>query len=137
MSRLRFASVAFAWIVAAALFFCAEPSWARPEQELSGINNFAKVTDTLYRGAQPSSAGFNALKAMGVTMVVNFRDEASETSIEKREVESLLKSHERAESFIEQPASDVAAELLAGGRIKLAVGQQIYTMRGRSGCFWS
>jgi len=43
----------------------------------------------------------------------------------KREVESLLKSHERAESFIEQPASDVAAELLAGGRVKLAIGQQI------------
>jgi serine/threonine protein kinase len=43
----------------------------------------------------------------------------------KREVESLLKSHERAESFIEQPASDVATELLAGGRVKLAIGQQI------------
>ena len=43
----------------------------------------------------------------------------------KREVESLLKSHERAESFIEHPPSDVAAELLAGGRVKLAIGQQI------------
>src|SRR5258705_3246884 len=43
----------------------------------------------------------------------------------KREVESLLKSHEQAESFIEQPASDVAAELLASGRVKLTIGQQI------------
>jgi serine/threonine protein kinase/tetratricopeptide (TPR) repeat protein len=43
----------------------------------------------------------------------------------KREVESLLKSHERAESFIEQPASDIAAELLVGGRVKLVIGQQI------------
>src|ERR1044072_3586811 len=43
----------------------------------------------------------------------------------KREVESLLKSHERAESFIEQSASDVAAELFAGKRAKLAIGEQI------------
>ncbi|MCA1623906.1 MAG: hypothetical protein LC778_08930, partial [Acidobacteria bacterium] len=31
----------------------------------------------------------------------------------RHEVESLLASHEQAESFIETPASDVAAELLA------------------------
>ncbi|HYJ44974.1 MAG TPA: hypothetical protein VEV81_00070, partial [Pyrinomonadaceae bacterium] len=43
----------------------------------------------------------------------------------KREVESLLKSHERAESFIEEPASDVAAELLADGLARLKAGQQI------------
>src|SRR5919108_4885350 len=42
----------------------------------------------------------------------------------QREVETLLKSHERAESFIEKPAADVAAELL-GGRAKLRVGQNI------------
>jgi len=89
MSRLRFAGAAFSWIVAASLFFCVEPSWSRSNQEQAGIGNFAKVTDTLYRGAQPSSEGFNALRAMGVAMVVNFRDEASETSSEKREVESL------------------------------------------------
>src|SRR2546430_626388 len=41
------------------------------------------------------------------------------------EVESLLKSHERAESFIERPASDIATELLAGGQAKLKVGQNI------------
>ena len=53
----------------------------------------------------------------------------------KREVESLVKSHERAESFIEQPASDVAAELLAGGRVKLAIGEQIghYTIMAQLG----
>jgi len=89
MSRLRFAGVAFGWIVAASLFFGVEPSWSRSNQEQAGIANFAKVTDTLYRGAQPSSEGFNALRAMGVAIVVNFRDEASETSNEKREVESL------------------------------------------------
>lgn len=43
----------------------------------------------------------------------------------RAEVESLLASHEGAESFIEQPASDVAAELLAGGHNRLVAGQQI------------
>jgi serine/threonine-protein kinase len=43
----------------------------------------------------------------------------------RREVESLLKSHERSESFIEAPASDVAAELLAGRGAKLEAGRQV------------
>ena len=43
----------------------------------------------------------------------------------QREVETLLKSHERAGSFIERPASDIAAELLAVGQAKLGAGQDI------------
>jgi Tol biopolymer transport system component len=43
----------------------------------------------------------------------------------RREVESLLASHERAESFIEDAASDLAAELLEGGRGGLAAGQKV------------
>ncbi|HYE14565.1 MAG TPA: protein kinase [Pyrinomonadaceae bacterium] len=43
----------------------------------------------------------------------------------RREVESLLKSHDQGESFIEQSAADVAAELLAGGRAKLEAGRRI------------
>ncbi|MDQ3753628.1 MAG: hypothetical protein M3371_02725, partial [Acidobacteriota bacterium] len=43
----------------------------------------------------------------------------------RAEVESLISSHEQAESFIEQPASDVAAELFAGGQNRLGAGQQL------------
>jgi len=43
----------------------------------------------------------------------------------RAEVESLVAAHEGAESFIERNASDVAAELLAGGHDGLAAGQQI------------
>ena len=43
----------------------------------------------LYRGAQPSSASFVALQQMGITIIVNFRDEHNETAAEKREVEGL------------------------------------------------
>ncbi len=51
--------------------------------------NFGKVTDQLFRGAQPTAAGFAALQKMGVAIVVNFRDERDEMSVEQREVENL------------------------------------------------
>jgi protein tyrosine/serine phosphatase len=76
-------------VLAAALFLGAPPARSQTAQNPEGIPNFARVTDTLYRGAQPSSAGFNALQHMGVGIVVNFRNEAKETSTEKDAVESL------------------------------------------------
>lgn len=77
------------WILAAVLFLGAPSARSQTAQSPEGVRNFARVTDTLYRGAQPSAAGFNALQHMGVGIVVNFRNEAKETSDEKREVESL------------------------------------------------
>src|SRR5437899_1848355 len=43
----------------------------------------------------------------------------------QEEIEDLLASHEESDSFIETPASDVAAELLAEGQAGLVVGQAI------------
>lgn len=43
----------------------------------------------LYRGAQPSSAGYEELKKLGITTVVNFRDEKDEISKERTAVEAL------------------------------------------------
>ena len=37
------------------------------------IDNFAKVSEGVYRGAQPDAAGFKALQAMGVKTIVNLR----------------------------------------------------------------
>jgi tyrosine-protein phosphatase SIW14 len=54
-----------------------------------GLPNFARVTGTLFRGGQPTPAGLRALQAMGVTTIVNFRDELAETAAEKTQVESL------------------------------------------------
>ena len=47
----------------------------------------------------------------------------------RHEVESLLASHEQAESFIETPASDVAAELLAEDQPGLRAGQMLGPFR--------
>ena len=43
----------------------------------------------------------------------------------RSEIEALISSHEQAESFIETPASDLAAELLAKGQAALDVGQSV------------
>ena len=52
-----------------------------------GVSNFAKVTPTLYRGGQPHGTGFQALKKMGVDIVVDLR--LSGTGKEKAQVTKL------------------------------------------------
>ena len=46
--------------------------WAKPVQ-IKGAPNLHKVSDTLYRSAQPSAEGMRNLKAMGVETVVDLR----------------------------------------------------------------
>jgi protein tyrosine phosphatase (PTP) superfamily phosphohydrolase (DUF442 family) len=65
-----------------------EPALCQTHQ-LRGLPNFGRVADTLFRGGQPASAGFSALRDMGVGLVINFRDEPEQMGTEKREVESL------------------------------------------------
>ena len=43
----------------------------------------------------------------------------------RREVESLVESHGQSDSFIEEPANDLAAELLAGTEEVLAAGEAV------------
>jgi tyrosine-protein phosphatase SIW14 len=52
-----------------------------------GLPNFAEVTPTLYRGAQPSQAGLTALAKMNVAIVVDLR--ASRNDGEAKTVERL------------------------------------------------
>jgi protein tyrosine phosphatase (PTP) superfamily phosphohydrolase (DUF442 family) len=46
------------------------PNWAEPLQ-LPGLPNLHKVSDDLYRGAQPTAEGFRELKKLGIKTVVN------------------------------------------------------------------
>src|SRR5262245_30150521 len=50
-----------------------------------GIENFDQVSPTLYRGAQPTEAGFRTLAKMDVKTVVNLRSEGGneEAMVEK------------------------------------------------------
>ena len=46
--------------------------WAKPIQ-VKGAPNLHKVSDSLYRSAQPSAEGITHLKAMGIETIVNLR----------------------------------------------------------------
>ena len=46
--------------------------WAKPMQ-MEGVPNLHKVSDTLYRSAQPSAEGMKNLKAMGIETIINLR----------------------------------------------------------------
>jgi protein tyrosine/serine phosphatase len=65
--------------------------WAKPIQT-EGIPNLHKVSDTLYRSAQPSAQGMKKLKAMGIETVVNLRsfhsdhDETGDTELAKEDI---------------------------------------------------
>jgi len=48
------------------------PSWATPI-ELAGVPNLHKVSDTLYRSAQPTAEGMKNLEKMGIKTVINLR----------------------------------------------------------------
>jgi protein tyrosine phosphatase (PTP) superfamily phosphohydrolase (DUF442 family) len=74
-------------LVSLALASCVAPAPTRrpppppptPERDLaspvdpSGVGNFARITDGLWRGRQPTAEGFATLKSMGVKTVVNLR----------------------------------------------------------------
>ncbi len=54
-----------------------------PRNDIPGLNNFAKVSAEVYRGAQPGSKGFAALKKMGIKTIVNLRDFHSDKKLIK------------------------------------------------------
>ncbi len=62
-------------------------SWAQPV-ELPGVPNLHRVSDRLYRSAQPTAQGMTQLKQLGIVTVVNLRsfhsdrDEIGQTGLE-------------------------------------------------------
>lgn len=56
---------------------------AEPRHDLAGLKNFAQVSETLYRGAQPEKEGFILLRGMGIRTVVNLRAEHDDRSLLK------------------------------------------------------
>ena len=51
--------------------------WAAPV-ELPGVSNLHRVSDRLYRGAQPTAEGVKSLHDLGVKTIVNLRDRHSD-----------------------------------------------------------
>lgn len=51
--------------------------WAKP-LSVKGVENLHQVSTNLYRGEQPSSAGYAGLKNLGIKTVINLRSEDDE-----------------------------------------------------------
>lgn len=56
----------------------AQETWAEPI-ELPGLPNLHKVSDDLYRGAQPSAEGMRQLEKLGIKTVINLRSSHSDS----------------------------------------------------------
>ncbi len=54
-----------------------------------GVPNFHQVNDRIYRGAQPSAEGFEALAKMGIKTVIDLRREEPQIRTEQGIVEGL------------------------------------------------
>jgi protein tyrosine/serine phosphatase len=65
----------------------ATTGFAQPVQPPAGVDNFHVVNERIYRGAQPSQAGIQALAKMGVKTVIDLR-EADQAAAERQLVEA-------------------------------------------------
>jgi len=61
---------------------------AYAQQAPAGVSNFHVVNDHVYRGGQPSDAGFQALAKMGIKTVLDLREADSRSQAEKKVVEA-------------------------------------------------
>ncbi len=88
-----FAIIGITALVLLSVAYAAETSsadsperWAKP-MEVKGVPNLHKVSEALYRSAQPSAEGMRNLKAVGIETIVNLRsfhsdrDEIGETGL--------------------------------------------------------
>jgi tyrosine-protein phosphatase SIW14 len=53
----------------------ARPSALAQKLKYAGLPRFGKVNDSLYRGAQPYAEGFQQLKSLGITIIIDLREQ--------------------------------------------------------------
>lgn len=81
-----------------------------PEGECE-VENFGKVTDFYFRGAQPEPEQYHQLAALGVRTVIDLRDDPKEFAKEKAELAGM-KYLNLPMSDKRYPSSDAAARFL-------------------------
>jgi tyrosine-protein phosphatase SIW14 len=81
--------VAAAIVVVAAQEAYRAISYGDEKLSIDGVSNFGRVRPRLYRGAQPSSLGFAALKKLGIDIDVRLSLGEEGGAAEAREVEAL------------------------------------------------
>ena len=86
-----------------------EAAVATPRDDLPGLENFARVSPVLYRGAQPTAAGFRTLRAMGVRTIVNLRSAHSDRAL----IAGLGFRYVEIPGYAWSPEPEVVAKVLA------------------------
>src|SRR5687767_5265827 len=81
--KSRFISLFLAFVALVALLLHAEEPGPRPERwatavEADTLKNFYCIDPKVYRSAQPDRFGFSALRRMGITNILNLRDNHSD-----------------------------------------------------------
>src|SRR5580698_5144384 len=61
---------------------------ALAQTNVAGVPNFHQINDHLYRGAQPTDAGFQSLAKLGVKTVIDLREAGSRSVAEQKVVEA-------------------------------------------------
>ena len=114
--------------------------WTSAEKlRIAGVPNAGKVTEQLYRGAQPHLSSLVRLKEMGITTIVDLR--AEDTGMreqEKKEAERLgIHFVSIPEGGWSNPTSDEIAQFLSlfEGRSKEKVFVHCHFGQDRSGVF--
>jgi tyrosine-protein phosphatase SIW14 len=86
-----------------------------PSEKLSlpGLPNSGKVTENLFRGAQPRKEGYPQLKNLGISIVVDLHNTGAGMEQEKQVVESLgMRYVSMPASLISGPTDEQVAQFL-------------------------
>jgi protein tyrosine phosphatase (PTP) superfamily phosphohydrolase (DUF442 family) len=114
MSKMKITIATGLFVVAAAIFDCNAQEATRPEKwavpiMCAGVPNLHKVSDKLYRSAQPTAEGMTNLVALGIKTVVNLRDNHSDLD----EIGGLPLKARRIEIFTANMKDKYVDEFLA------------------------
>jgi tyrosine-protein phosphatase SIW14 len=99
-----------------AAFFAAValPTMALAGSEPAGVGNFQKVDDHVYRGAQPTEQGFQALAKLGIKTVVDLQEAGARSLAEENAVQATgMRYLSVPMKGMEAPSNENVAKVLA------------------------
>ena len=96
------------------LAFLTSIGYGQTEPRIRELPNFHKVSDQLYRGAQPATGGMQKLSALGIKTVVNLRGEDETTRAEEKEATAAgLRYFSVAMPGLSRPQEEQVTRVLA------------------------
>jgi protein tyrosine phosphatase (PTP) superfamily phosphohydrolase (DUF442 family) len=126
-------SICFAQITSsAATPSVVRASFGAPAEKLkiAGVPNAGKISDVLFRGAQPNAQGLAELKKLGVTTIVDLRGNRGPVARERQQAEAL------GMRFIDMPVSGWSAPSNAQVAEFLKLFQQDPTQKVFVHCYY-